>query len=107
MSKEGYVVNIDHNGNRVVAMICEPDKAVIAVGKNKICNSLDDAVQRVRSVLAPLNVKRAGYYPLCLKLKKCIDCKTDERVCYNLVIIEGQFVKDRMKLFIINEELGF
>src|SRR5699024_461867 len=105
MSKEGHVVNIDHNGNRVVAMIYEPDKAVIAVNKNKICNSLDDAVQRIRSILAPLNAKRAGYYPLCLKLN--IDCKTDERVCYNLVIIEGQFVKSRMKLFIINEELEF
>lgn len=32
---------------------------------------------------------------------------TDKRVCFNLVIIEGQFTKDRMKLFIVNEDLGF
>lgn len=88
-------------------MIYGPDKVIIVIGKNKICNSLDDAVQRVRNVSAPLNAKRAGYCPPCLKLKKCIDCKTNERVCYNLVIIEGQSVKDRMKLFIVNEELGF
>ncbi|WIV12750.1 lactate utilization protein [Proteiniborus sp. MB09-C3] len=107
ISKEGHVVNIDHSGNRVAAMIYGPDKVIIVVGKNKICDTLDEAMQRVRNISVPLNAKRAGYNPPCLKLNKCVDCKTDERVCYNLVIIEGQFIKDRMKLFIINEELGF
>jgi len=107
ISKEGHVVNIDHSGNRVAAMIYGPDNVIIVVGKNKICETLDDAIQRVRNISVPLNAKRAGYNPPCLKLKKCVDCKTDERVCFNLVIIEGQFVKDRMKLFIVNEELGF
>ena len=107
VSKEGHVVNIDHSGNRVAAMIYGPDNVIIVVGKNKICDTLDDAIQRCRNVSAPLNAKMAGYNPPCLKLKRCVDCRTDERVCFNLVIIEGQFVKDRMKLFIINEELGF
>lgn len=107
ISKEGHIVNIDHSGNRVAAMIYGPDNVIIVVGKNKICNTLDDAIQRSRNISAPLNAKRAGYNPPCLKLKKCVDCKSDERVCFNLVIIEGQFVKGRMKLFIVNEELGF
>jgi len=107
ISKEGHVVNIDHSGNRVAAMIYGPDNVIVVVGKNKICETLDVAIQRVRNISVPLNAKRAGYNPPCLKLKKCVDCKTDERVCFNLVIIEGQFVKDRMKLFIVNEELGF
>lgn len=107
ISKEGHIVNIDHSGNRVAAMIYGPDNVIVVIGKNKICDTLDDAIQRVKSVSVPLNAKRAGYNPPCLKLKKCVDCKTDERVCYNLVIIEGQFDKDRMKLFIVNEELGF
>lgn len=107
ISKEGHIVNIDHSGNRVAAMIYGPDNIIVVVGKNKICETLDDAIQRVRNVSVPLNAKRAGYNPPCLKLKKCVDCKTDERVCFNLVIIEGQFVKDRMKLFIVNEKLGF
>ncbi len=107
ISKEGHIVNIDHSGNRVAAMIYGPDNVIVVVGKNKICDTLDDAVQRVRNVSAPMNARRAGYNPPCLKAGKCVDCKTDERVCFNLVIIEGQFAKDRMKLFIINEELGF
>lgn len=107
ISKEGHIVNIDHSGNRVAAMIYGPDNVIVVVGKNKICDTLDDAVQRARNISAPMNARRAGYNPPCLKLEKCVDCKTDERVCFNLVIIEGQFVKDRMKIFIVNEELGF
>lgn len=107
ISKEGHIVNIDHSGNRVAAMIYGPDNVIVVVGKNKICDTLDEATQRARNISAPMNAKRAGYNPPCLELKRCIDCKTDERVCFNLVIIEGQFVKNRMKLFIVNEELGF
>ena len=107
ISKEGHIVNIDHSGNRAAAMIYGPEKVIAVVGKNKICDTLDDAIQRARNISAPMNAKRAGYNPPCLKLHKCVDCRTDERVCFNLVIIEGQFVKDRMKLFIIDEELGF
>ncbi len=107
ISKEGHIVNIDHSGNRVAAMIYGPDNVIAVVGKNKICDTLDEAVQRARNISAPMNARRAGYNPPCLKLEKCVDCKTDERVCFNLVIIEGQFIKDRMKLFIVNEELGF
>lgn len=107
ISKEGHLVNIDHSGNRVAAMIYGPDNVIVIVGENKICDTLNDALQRARSISAPMNAKRAGYNPPCLELKRCVDCRTDERVCFNLVIIEGQFIKDRMKLFIVNEELGF
>jgi len=107
ISKEGHIVNIDHSGNRVAAMIYGPDNVIIVIGKNKICSTLDDAIERARTISAPLNAKRAGFNPPCLKLKKCVDCRTEERVCFNLTIIEGQYVKDRMKLFIVNEEFGF
>lgn len=107
VSKEGYIVNIDHSGNRAAAMIYGPDNVIIVIGRNKICDTLDDAVKRARNISAPMNAKRAGYNPPCLQLNRCIDCKSDERVCFNLVIIEGQFVKDRMKIFIVDEEAGF
>ncbi|MPM81321.1 hypothetical protein SDC9_128373 [bioreactor metagenome] len=107
VSKEGHIVNIDHSGNRAAAMIYGPDNVIIVIGRNKICDTLDDAVKRARNISAPMNAKRAGYNPPCLQLNRCVDCKSDERVCFNLVIIEGQFVKDRMKLFIVDEEAGF
>lgn len=107
ITKEGHIVNIDHSGNRVAAMIYGPDNVIIVVGRNKICETLDIAKQRVRNTSAILNAKRAGFNPPCLELKKCIDCKSDQRVCFNFVIIEGQYDKERMKLFIVDEDLGF
>ncbi|MFT9497427.1 lactate utilization protein [Anaerosolibacter sp.] len=107
ISSEGHIVNIDHSGNRVAAMIYGPEKVIIVVGTNKITDSLDAAIQRSRTHAAPLNARRAGFNPPCVQLKKCVDCKTDDRVCYNLVVIEGQYVKDRMKVFIVDENLGY
>ncbi len=107
VSIEGHIVNIDHSGNRVAAMIYGPDNVIIVIGKNKICNTLDEAIQRAKNISAPLNAKRAGYNPPCIKEKRCVDCKSKERVCFNLVIIEGQHDKNRMKLFVVDEDFGF
>ena len=40
-------------------------------------------------------------------INRCVDCTSKERVCNVLSIIEGQANKNRMKLFIVNEECGF
>lgn len=107
ISLEGHIVNIDHSGNRVAAMVYGPDNVVIVVGTNKIVDSLSEAIHRARNVAAPLNAKRAGFSPPCVELNKCVDCKSKERVCNSLVIIEGQEVIGRMKVFIVNESAGF
>ncbi|MBS4537046.1 lactate utilization protein [Clostridium sp. D2Q-11] len=107
ISIEGHIVNIDHSGNRVAAMIYGPDKVIVVVGENKICNTLEDAKNRARNIAAPLNAKRAGYNPPCVELSRCVDCKSSERVCFNDVTIEGQYKKDRMRLFIVSEDIGF
>ncbi len=107
ISLEGHIVNIDHSGNRVAAMVFGPDNVAIIVGVNKIADSLSEAIHRARNVASPLNAKRAGFNPPCVELNKCVDCKSRERVCNSLVIIEGQDVIGRMKVFIVNESAGF
>ena len=107
VSSEGHIVNIDHSGNRVAAMIYGPKKVIIIVGTNKITDTLREAVHRAKNIAAPLNAKRAGFNPPCVELNKCIDCSSEERVCNSLVTIEGQADKDRIKVFIVGEELGF
>lgn len=107
ISLEGHIVNIDHSGNRVAAMVFGPDNVAIVVGVNKIVDSLNEAIQRARDIASPLNAKRAGFNPPCVKLNKCVDCRSKERVCNSLVIIEGQEEIGRMKVFIVNENAGF
>jgi len=107
VSLEGHIVNIDHSGNRVAAMIFGPDNVAVVVGVNKIVDSLNEAIQRARNIASPLNAKRAGFNPPCVKLNKCVDCRSKDRVCNSLVIIEGQEAIGRMKVFIVNENAGF
>lgn len=107
ISEDGRIVNVDHSGNRVAAITFGPENVIIVVGKNKIVNSLEEAMHRVKNVACPLNAKRAGFNPPCVSLNKCIDCTSEERVCNSISIIEGQSDKNRMKLFIINDELGY
>ncbi|MBK1809484.1 lactate utilization protein [Clostridium sp. YIM B02505] len=107
ISLDGRIVNVDHSGNRVAAINYGPDHVIIVVGKNKVVATLDEAIKRVKNVACPQNAKRAGFNPPCVTLNRCVDCLSKERVCNSLSIIEGQNDKNRMKLYIVNEECGF
>lgn len=61
ISLDGRIVNVDHSGNRVAAISFGPDKVIIVVGKNKVVDSVDEAIRRVKNVSCPLNAKRAGF----------------------------------------------
>jgi L-lactate utilization protein LutC len=107
ISVDGRIVNVDHSGNRIASITFGPDKVIIVVGKNKIVNSVDEAIKRVKNVACPLNAKRAGFNPPCVTLNRCVDCISKERVCNSLSIIEGQSECDRIRVVIVNEECGF
>lgn len=107
ISKEGHIVNIDHTGNRVAALIYGPEKVIIVVGTNKIEASLHAAISRAKNTAAILNAQRAGLNPPCVELKQCVDCRSGDRVCNNLVVIEGQVDKTRLKVFLVSGALGF
>lgn len=104
ISVDGRIVNIDHSGNRVAAITYGPDKVIIVVGKNKVVDTVDEAIKRVKNVACPTNAKRAGYNPPCVTLNYCVDCVG---VCNIISIIGGQTDNNRIKIFIVNEECGF
>lgn len=107
ISVDGRIVNVDHSGNRVAAITFGPDKVIIVVGKNKVVDSVEEAIKRVKNIACPLNAKRAGFNPPCVTLNRCVDCVSKDRVCNSLSIIEGQSDCKRIKVFIVNEECGF
>lgn len=104
---DGRIINVDHSGNRVAAITYGPNKVIIVVGVNKVVDTVEEGIKRVKNIACPLNAKRAGYNPPCVELKKCIDCSSKERVCNYLSIIEGQVDRNRIKLCIVNEECGY
>lgn len=104
---DGRIINVDHSGNRVAAITFGPEKVIIVVGINKVADTVEEGIKRVKNIACPLNAKRAGYNPPCVELNECVDCVSPERVCNVLSIIEGQSEKNRIKLCIVNEEYGF
>lgn len=109
ISINGEMVNIDHTGNRVAAMLFGPERVFIIIGINKIVDNLEEAINRAKKTAAPLNAKRAEkeYNPPCLKTARCIECTSDESICCSMVVIKRQSRKGRMKVFVVGEELGF
>lgn len=104
---DGEIFNIDGNGSRVAPMLYGPKQVIIVVGINKIVENLDIAIKRTRQIAAPLDAKRLGKSTPCTKLNRCIDCNHKERICNDFVLITGQFIKNRIKVIVINESLGY
>lgn len=107
ITMDGAILNIDGNGSRVAPMLYGPNQVILVIGRNKITSDVDAAIKRARQTAAPMDAKRLGKNTPCTSLMRCIDCRHKERICNDFVLITGQFVKDRIKVIIINEELGF
>lgn len=107
ITEDGRIFNIDGSGSRVAPIIYGPKQVIIVVGINKIVPDLDHAVHRARQTAAPLDAVRLKKNTPCAKLGYCIDCRHPERICNSFVAIEGQFIKNRIKVIIIDKNMGF
>ena len=113
---DGKLVNTDAMGNRVAAIIFGPEKVILVIGANKIVKDVNEALERIHNICAPINAQRhalKGHLPEmgelpCARTGRCVDCSHDWRICRATVIIEGSFirVKGRINVVLVGEELG-
>lgn len=107
LTENGYLYNVDGNGNRVAAMIYGPDKVVVVAGANKIVKDEYEAEERNRETAAPANAHRLSRKTPCAKVGHCMDCSSPERICSDFVLIKKQMAKDRIHVIIMDEALGY
>lgn len=107
VTKDGILVNVDGNGNRVAAMCFGPKNVIVIVGMNKLCDTLEDAEERVHNVAAPLNAKRFGFTKTGCSTGKCCECLSDECMCSYTVKTRQSKTKGRIKIILVGESLGF
>lgn len=107
MTVDGQLINIDGNGNRVAALIYGPKNVVILTGINKICDTYDAALHRARNKASIPNVLRFDCNTPCKNTGKCMDCLSPETVCCQLVHTRFSRIKDRIKVIIVGENLGY
>lgn len=104
---DGQLINIDGNGNRCAALIFGPKNVIVIAGMNKVVQGYENALNRARTVAAPINVQRFQKETGCLKTGTCADCKTPDCICCNIVTTRISRPAGKIKVILVNEDLGF
>lgn len=107
MSEDGILINIDGNANRVSAIAQGPKKVIFIVGMNKVCPDTDSAMKRARGVAAPINAQRFGLDTPCAKTGSCMDCKSPDTICCQILMTRYSKHPGRIHVILVDEALGF
>ena len=106
LSLDGQMVNIDGTGNRVAATIFGPKSVLVIAGMNKVMDTLDAALERARTVAAPMNQQRFQLNNPCTATGACADCKSETCICNQIVITRNCRPVGRIKFILVGEDLG-
>ncbi len=118
VTENGEILNVDGNANRVAPILFGPKSVILFIGKNKIVKDINAAHIRVKAIAAPRNAQRLGCDTYCAKTGHCVamekenpcitdGCNADTRICADYVICARQRTKNRIKVILIDEELGY
>lgn len=117
VTEQGEIYNVDGNSNRVAAICYGPKSVIFVVGMNKLVYNLEEAVMRVKTVAAPPNCQRLDCKTPCHETGECISlsksgdmpsgCHCDSRICCNYVVSAHQRHKNRFKVILVAENLGY
>ncbi len=107
MTDDGVLINIDGNSNRVSMIAQGPKKVIFIVGMNKVCSDVDAAMKRARNVAAPTNAQRFGLTTPCSKLGSCMNCKSPDTICCQILITRYSRHAGRIHVILVNDNLGF
>ncbi len=118
ITENGELYNVDGNSNRVACIVYGPRQVIMVAGVNKIVKDINEAVLRVKEKAAVYNTKRLSCKTPCEATGRCISldknnpflcdgCQSPQRICCNYVISAKQRHKDRIKVILVNESLGY
>lgn len=105
ISKDGHIVNIDGTGNRVGATVFGPKQVIYIIGKNKIVNTLPEALDRAKNtavtMASMLNLKTP-----CAVTNECSDCQSPQCICAVTSIHRRKPNGIDISILLVNEQLG-
>ena len=107
MSEDGVFINIDGNANRIAAYAFGPKNVLLIVGMNKVVKTQEDAMSRARNEAGPINAQRFGINTPCVKNGSCFNCKSDDCICAEILVTRFSRIKNRFKIILVDEPLGF
>ncbi|QLA17098.1 lactate utilization protein [Desulfolutivibrio sulfoxidireducens] len=106
VTESGQLVNLDMIGNRVGAMHFGPKQVIVLAGRNKIVPGVEEAMRRIKAYTAPVNAMRLDKKTPCVKTSFCQDCNSPDRICNVWTVTEKSFPAGRVKIVLIDQDLG-
>jgi hypothetical protein len=103
ISASGELINMDGIGNRVASLIYGPKNVIVIAGINKVELNLDLAINRAKTIAAPLGV--LGYDKNVSTFDELLD--KAQGISSQLVITTMSVFEDRIKVILIGEPLGY
>jgi len=109
---DGKLVNIDGGGARVTGMVFGPRLSIVVVGRNKLVRNVDEALYRIKNVIAPRHAKTIGWNCPCVDSGKCVEpeeiCDPDRSICNVTVILERRPAGTEIEIavIIVDDDLG-
>ncbi len=118
VTENGEIYNVDGRGNRAAATIYGPKSVIMVVGCNKLVCDLEEAVRRVKKIAAPANAVRLGRDTYCAHKGECMSlavkasgmtdgCNSPGRICAQYTVLGWQLQKERIKVLLVGEALGY
>ena len=107
ITMKGEIVCTDSSGNRVAGFAFGGKQVIIVAGVNKLVQTLDEALARVRAA-ATQEAFRLDHHPPCVSDGICHndECFPPDRACGKTLIIEKD-EPGRTSLVLIEDFLGF
>ena len=106
-TKDGELVNIDGNGNRVALLIHGPQHVIVVTGMNKLAANVEEAIARTQNLASPPNCVRLNCQTPCASTGLCGDCHGDGTICCQVVVTRHSKHPGRITVVMVGEELGF
>lgn len=106
ISEDGVIVNIDGNGNRVAAITWGPKKVIFVIGLNKVAQTVEAALARVRGTASPINAARFDINTPCHVDGVCHNCNSPDSIC-NYVHFLRNSPQGRHVVVLVGEDLGY
>lgn len=106
VTESGEIINMDASGNRIAALSFGPRRVIILAGINKLVDDIQQAYRRIQDVAAPINAQRLGLKTPCVKIGRCTDCDSPQRICNASLVLHRRPAGTDMAVVLIGQTLG-
>lgn len=107
LTLEGSLHWTDKTGNRIAPLAFGPRKVILIAGRNKIVADRAAAEERIRRIAAPQNAaQHPEFRTPCVRTGLCTDCDSPDRLCNTRMEMLRCQPAGRIKIVLIDQNLG-